>query len=489
MIRINHKRTYMAKITNPTSLSSAFNLDPKLLTKLGVVDVHLDADTRLFIDPLLLYQSSHSEMYEVATTHYEERFKQIIKVLRASKNVNDVCWKAARKLFNFSEVCNTCLGYSSSIRGSGFGPELVEHTLETAKQVIDLGVDDVDMFMALAVFEEGIGPDRISDMTTNIILEDLISFTHRVNETLNLPTQKFKVKGKEQELIVNPLNKEGLILVPQDVVRALPFAADWSDIGRVAKENEELRERLNAKVGGIWASMTTKQKAEAKELAMKSKEAFELLIELIQIAEPEPYDFIKDREGETFWMPLLRSIAECYPKDLTAHSDKKLTLKEADKIVKDILLQFQDLVENKGLWKELWSDEHKPRKEKAAQRLLFAVAYSYCKANNLDLAPEADSGNGPVDFKFSQGFDSKIVVEIKLSTNNNVVHGYEKQLEIYKKADDTKRGYFLLIDVGNLRKKYAEVQRVRDEFKREHGIASEIILVDGNAKESASKRK
>ena len=92
------------------------------------------------------------------------------------------------------------------------------------------------------------------------------------------------------------------------------------------------------------------------------------------------------------------------------------------------------MVENKGLWKELWDENGKPRKEKASQRLFFAVAYSYCKANNIDLTPEADSGNGPVDFKLSQGFDSKLVVEVKLSTNGRLVHGYEKQLEIYKKA-------------------------------------------------------
>ncbi|MEF1192101.1 hypothetical protein QTO04_22925, partial [Vibrio parahaemolyticus] len=92
------------------------------------------------------------------------------------------------------------------------------------------------------------------------------------------------------------------------------------------------------------------------------------------------------------------------------------------------------------------------------------------------------------DFKLSQGFDSKVVVEIKLSTNPNVVHGYEKQLEIYKKADDTERGYFLLIDVGNLGKKYATVQRLRDEAIQDGRSASKIVYVDGNQKESASKR-
>ena len=152
------------------------------------------------------------------------------------------------------------------------------------------------------------------------------------------------------------------------------------------------------------------------------------------------------------------------------------------------LNQFQDLIENKGLWKELWDENGKPRKEKASQRLFFAVAYSYCKANNIDLTPEADSGNGPVDFKLSQGFDSRLVVEVKLSNNGSLVHGYEKQLEIYKKADDTDLGVFLIIDVGGIGKKYGAVQKIRNDFIKEHGKASDIWYVDGNQKASASKR-
>lgn len=478
----------MAKIKSPTSLSTAFNIDPKQLDVLGVVDVQLDVDTRLFIDPLLLFQSSHIEMSRQATVAYESRFGEIIKLLSKSKTKNDVCWKAAKKKFNFSEVSNTCLGYGASVRGSGFGPELVEATLDTAKEIIDLGIDDVDMFMALALFEDGIGPDRISDMTTNIIIDALVAFTSRVNRTLNLPTKQFKIKNQSYELVESPITGEGILLVPCDVVRALPFAADWSDIGRVARENEELREQLNQKIGGIWTSMTRKEKDQAKIAALQSKASFETLLELVQSAAPEPYDFHTDKEGEIFWRKLLTSIALNHPKDLSKFSNKKLTLDDVDAIVLEILEQFQDLIENKGLWKELWAEDGKPRKEKAAQRLLFAVAYSYCKANDLDLSPEADSGNGPVDFKLSQGFGSKVVVEIKLSTNGSVVHGYEKQLEIYKKADDTERGYFLLIDVGSIGKKYAKVQQLRDQHLQDIGVASKIIYVDGHQKASASIR-
>lgn len=478
----------MGKIRDPATISSEFGIDVAVLDKLGVVNVLLNTDTLVFIDPLLLEESVHKEISEGAYRSYSERFENIIKLLSVSKAVDDVPWRNAKRLFHFSEISWTCLGYGTTVKGSGFGKDLISSTLDTASQIVALGVDDIDLFMALALFEEGIGPDRISDMTTNIILPDLISFSERVNRTLKIPTKQFKVGANSYNLVVNPYSEQPLIFVPNDIVRDLPIASDWSDISRVVRENEELRARVNAHVGAIWATMTKKDKQRLKRSALKSKEAFQQVMDMIREVEPKPYDFKGDRNGESFWTELLKQIPKDYPYDLSNYAGRKLSAEEVVEIVNKILSQFQDLIENKGLWKELWDENGKPRKEKASQRLFFAVAYSYCKANNIDLTPEADAGNGPVDFKLSQGFDSKLVVEVKLSTNSNLVHGYEKQLEIYKNADDTDLGVFLIIDVGGIGKKYGEVQKMRNELIKEFGKASDIWYIDGNQKVSASKR-
>jgi len=478
----------MGKIKNPATISSEFGIDLAVLGKLGVVNVLLSTDTLVFIDPLLLEYSSHTEISDGAYKSYRARFETIIKLLAASKVENDVPWRNAKRLFRFSEISWTCLGYGTTVKGSGFGKDLVSSTLDTASQIVALGVDDIDLFMALALFEEGIGPDRISDMTTNIILDDLICFSISINEEIKIPTKEFKVGASTYDLVANPYSGQPLIFVPNDIVRDLPIASDWSDISRVVRENEELRERVNNHVGEIWATMTKKDKQRLKKAALRSKEAFQQVMDMIREVEPKPYDFKNDRNGELFWTELLKQIPKDYPYDLSSYAGRKLQPDEVVEIVNKILDQFQDLVENKGLWKELWDESGKPRKEKASQRLFFAVAYSYCKANNIDLTPEADSGNGPVDFKLSQGFSSKLVIEIKLSTNGSLVHGYEKQLEIYKKADNTDLGVFLIIDVGGIGKKYGEVQRLRNEFIKEHGKASDIRYVDGDQKASASKR-
>ncbi|TOH25542.1 hypothetical protein CGI85_23730, partial [Vibrio parahaemolyticus] len=98
--------------------------------------------------------------HDSAAHAYKKRFETIIKLLSKSSEKNDVPWRNAARLFKFSEISNTCLGYGASVKGSGFGTDLVSTTLDTAYQIVSLGIDDIDMFMVLALFEEGIGPDR-----------------------------------------------------------------------------------------------------------------------------------------------------------------------------------------------------------------------------------------------------------------------------------------------------------------------------------------
>ncbi|MDX7540756.1 hypothetical protein [Serratia marcescens] len=479
----------MSTVKKIDTISSYFKISPSILDQLDVVDVLLESDTLLFIDPMLLPESKHSEMKDDADQKYIDTFTKIIKLLSACKiaNDSDIAWRTAKKLFSFSEIGWTCLGYGSSAKGSGFGPQLVNNTMKTAHQIVSMDIDDPDLFMVMSLFEEGIGADRISDMTTNIIFDSLVKFSERVNTILKIPTKEFNFKGNKYNAPHNPLTNKPLILVPKDIVRDLPISTDWSGAVHTMKENTDLRDRINTNIGNLLVSMTKKQKEEAKRRALEKKEYFEDLLTLIKEVEKEPYDFKADRNGELFWLRLASSIDKKYPFNLSGYN-KKLTLDDVEHLVSDILNQFKDLIENKGLWKEMWADDKKPRKEKAAQRLLFAVAYSYCKANNLDISPEADSGNGPVDFKLSQGFEQKVLVEVKLSSNPKLLHGYEKQLEIYKKGDDTERAFFVIVDIGYIGDKYQKVQQARIATEKEGKKVSKIIHIDAQQKDSASKR-
>lgn len=481
----------MAKINKPITFSMQFPESEAIFNSLGAIDIILNADTPLFIDPLLIPKSKSKIWSEKAFNSYNNFFKRAIKLLSAVKqrNSKDIAWRTLNKDFLFHEINYTCLGYGGG-KGSGWGPELVNRTLNTAKDIVDLGVEDVDLFMALALFEEGIGPDRISDMVTNIIYDQILEYTIDIVEKLNIPTERFELKDQVVQLIRNPYSKNPIFFVPMDVVRDLPIANDWSEISDVVRKNEQLRKRINENVGHIWATMTKKDKAEFKSSALQDKESFDDVLNLIRkLKDAQAYDFIQDPNGDIFWLQILKNIANQYPLNLKNFSNGIQNREQLLDVVNEIIDQFKLLIEDNGLWKELWTEDGEPRKEKACQRLLFAVALSYCKANNLDLSPEVDSGNGPVDFKISQGFNFKVIVEIKLSTNPKVIHGYEKQLEIYKTAEQSEEGIFILIDIGGLREKFKRLQEVRREFVTSYNKASQIVLIDGNPKLSASKRK
>lgn len=481
----------MGKISNPINISKEFGLDIHDLLNIGVIDVLLNADTNLFIDPLLLEDSSHVEMAANALERYRSHFELTIKLLKASKEVGDVAWRAANRKFQFHEVSWTCLGYGgSSTRGSGFGKGLISNTLDTAKQIVDLGIEDVDLFMALALFEEGIGPDRISDMVTNIILPDLVLFNERILKTLGIYDIATKIDSFNTPLLINPysIKLEPILLVPSDIVRDLPIATDWSDISRVVSENESLRDRVNEQVGEIWSSMSRKDKRRLKEASLHSKEAFSMVLEMLHASAGIPYDINSDLNGELFWGRYIDTLPADHPFDLNEYSLKQLTLSQVYEVVQKIVAQFKWLLEERGLWRDLWDEKlENNRKEKAAQRLFFVISDSYCKSNNLDLTPEADTGNGPVDFKISSNGNRKVLVELKLSTGN-VVHGYEKQLEIYKSAELTNRAFYVVVDIGGMGRKDERIIKIKNKMIKEYGHASEIIFVDGTPKESASKR-
>jgi hypothetical protein len=166
----------MGKISNPVRFSEHYGIDSNELERRGMLDPTLNSDTKLFIDPLLLTGSSHAEISSGARITYETHFGTIIKFLAKAKNPTDVAWKSAARLLTFPEIQWTCLGYGSqSVSGSGSGSDMTGQYIETARQIVELGIEDPDLFVAMALFENGVGPDRISDMTTNVILGDLLT--------------------------------------------------------------------------------------------------------------------------------------------------------------------------------------------------------------------------------------------------------------------------------------------------------------------------
>lgn len=482
----------MSKITSAVRFSRHFGIDPARLDAAGVLDPTLNVDTALFIDPMLLEHSRHTEICEGARRSYETHFDQSIKLPAASRARGDTAWRNAERLLSFPEINGTCLGYgTSSVAGSGSGPQATARLIETARDIIALGITDPDLFAAMALFEEGFGPDRISDMTTNVIFEDLLAFNARVLATLDIPLQEHIIRLKNGKsyparLPSNPfIRGDGpIILVPADILRELPIAKDWAEISDAASHNSELRSRVNDHIAELWRTRTLKDKGELKRWAMSGAGAFETFLEMLRGANPKPYDMAGDPIGELVWRRIAEEIAASEPRSIAPLRTPDIA--GVCTVVEAIIAQFRFLIEDRRLSEELYY-QGKPRPEKSAQRLFFAIAYAYCKANNIDLTPEADTGNGPVDFKLSTGFTGRVLVEIKLSTNTKLVAGYTKQLERYREAEETAAGYYVVLDVGQMGNKHKRLNDALNVAALAAQKISPIEIVDGTRRDSASK--
>lgn len=369
---------------------------------------------------------------------------------------------------------------------------MAEQLFKTSSEIVALGIDDPDLFLAMGLFEENFGPDMIGDMFTNVLFDHLVAFNKRVYGALGLKTQAIDIKLNNRkrltgDFVMNvayPTAKIPVILLPKDVLRDLPVAVDWRGVQEVSAANREFRRSLNKSVAHLWSKKTLESKDKLKAWALSSRDAFGDLLDMVHGHDGKPYDFAGDKLGELVWRSIGQTIADKYP--VVISKAETASGPELIRITEEIIEKFCDLIEKRDLWRELYH-EGKPRLEKSAQRIFYAVAVAYCAANGIDITPEADTGRGPVDFKFSTGFDRRVLVEIKLSSNPSLVKGFTKQLEVYNEAEVPIAGYYLVIDVGQIRNKKKKLDLAALNHKISGSGLSEVRYVDGLPKLSASK--
>ena len=200
----------------------------------------------------------------------------------------------------------------------------------------------------MGFLEEGVGPDTISDLTTNAIFPALEEITKEVCHAYNIPLETFNIDGREVLLPLNPFQKgrTGIALVPSDILRDLPIATDWSDVSRVAFENEKIRRRVNELIANFATATIRQKKAALRKAALQSKEGFRALFEGL-VETDEAYDFAKDKSGLRVLREGLREVPARYPLQIIAPSGPSQI--ELARVVREITAQFRKLIENNDL--------------------------------------------------------------------------------------------------------------------------------------------
>jgi len=168
---------------------------------------------------ILPYKFENIEIDEFKNSYekYKGYFSNIITILDQS-NGDDVFYRQAEKRFQFHELGHIGLGYSKTGKnGSGIGKKFASQLTQTAYQLVKAGIKDPEIFELIGLLEEGIGADRISDMTTWILQEDFLLYTQKVSLELKLATKKFKYGTVVYDLPFNP-NNEPIIFCPKTIL-------------------------------------------------------------------------------------------------------------------------------------------------------------------------------------------------------------------------------------------------------------------------------
>jgi hypothetical protein len=198
----------------------------------------LGIDVPLGIDPFLLYKSHDEDLRNLHS-----------KVLKAFnfgiRAVGNGDLETARRLFLFPEPIEIGLGYSrGSRKGAGVGSVLRDFiigTFQSSLPLLERGVRHIEEMQLLSV---GIGPDRISDIISNLSKSFLVAYTQRQCDLWHIPVMKdvpvshvFNFDRHEWEdgyfdLPVSPIDGSPILLVPRRIVRVLPWI-NYSDFLRM----------------------------------------------------------------------------------------------------------------------------------------------------------------------------------------------------------------------------------------------------------------
>lgn len=450
-----------------------------LLDEKGVFDPDLEEDSNFFINIQRLKNTTVPE-FQHSYNKIHDHFRKIIKLLECAqrKDKTDIFYKRAIELFDFSEVNGICLGYAKGTVGAGFGKTLKEVVVCNAYEIVKAGVHDPEFFELLPLFQEKVGADRLSDMIATLILDDIKAFTKRINQELSIDSMHYGMCEFNEKFLINPYKKEDLLLVPTDILHKLPVVKSWEDIDDAISKNEFLRAEINDEVAHEWKKYTAaKKKYYLKQIIFEDPKAFRRIVKAYQLETLESFTTYLD--PDYCIKKITPSLKEYFGKQSGNLNDST-----SFSAAKNILMIFKHWVEYQRGWEVIHKIDSRSR-EKIVQAVMQLAADGYNQNGIWDISRESDAGRGPVDFKVSRGAD-KTIIEVKLSTNSQWLHGYIKQIEEYAKAEQTDKRIYVFIDLENTNRS-EKLKKIRDQKYNDGENPPELFIIDAYCKPSASK--
>ena len=456
-------------------------------------DPILETDTKLFVDPFLIFQEDEgfwADAHAVLMGRFNLAFSLVAGGYRNRESLD---YLKALAMLRFREPREFCLGFTAlGTAGAGGSDAYAAAIADAMEQAITRGLKDLKHFEELGVLNEGIGPDRISDLTCTFLKSQFITYTQSVCRRHNIPMTKQRIyassfdESRRQWLAtevlapVNPTNDRPLLLTPARFLRQLPTINpdDWFDW----YQSEQLRLDLNYKV------MHGVDKKTIVAIARRGPR-FVHEYAVVQESQPaRPYDLEHDPLGRYIWHQAAIAFVEANPKWIPAAT----TEAEFHAAIESLIDQYQLFVEQQGGWKLLWNESKDPKNEEASQLLFKGIAAAHCRANDIVMDREVELGRGPVDFKFSSGYHNRALMEVKKLQNTKFWQSLEAQLPIYMRSDECKHGWFVAIryDDGRASTEWlAKLRETISQAETTNAVRLRYRIIDARPKDSASVAK
>lgn len=205
--------------------SRAFGL-AKTQAELDFVDVNLERDAPLFVDPFAISQRLDSLAQECHLT-LQAFFQRIVNSIRSGDDD-----EAQSLLLHLREPNETRLGYSTQRpQGAGIGAMQARQLLAALRGSTAVRTGFLSSLEECELMIDGVGRDKLSDLTTNIIRGHLADYTRAQCELFNIPVRATALPAcfnRETErwearyLDVPVWKNSPILLVPKYFVRRSP---------------------------------------------------------------------------------------------------------------------------------------------------------------------------------------------------------------------------------------------------------------------------
>lgn len=189
------------------------------------IDIELETDSKLFVDPYLIY-ISNDEFSNNCSNKIVNYFEQLLKLAILKDKGNG--YKIVKYLQENNEVR---FGYSlGKPLGKGFGKNKGKELFDILCKSKAVRTGMISDIFDASIMLDKVGYDKISDLTINIILEDLILFTQKQCKMYNVPLESVRLRRpvwnseKNNWINIETINLpvhdgKPIILVPNNFVR------------------------------------------------------------------------------------------------------------------------------------------------------------------------------------------------------------------------------------------------------------------------------